>query len=124
MDETIGLNRFPSMRDKIRAMDKDLYAVINMEEHQTKIPGEHMVIAALEHGIYSTWISSIDCEMVGKIIGIHGYHVSNVIVFGYPEKLKEPTPKKSLLDITFINHFYNTGVDRLSSPNCSPMQPM
>ena len=43
MDENIGLNRFPSMKDKIRVMDKDLYAAVNMEEHQTKIPGEHMV---------------------------------------------------------------------------------
>jgi nitroreductase len=110
MDETIGLNRFPSMKDKIRALDKSLYAVINMEEHQTKIPGEHMVIAALEHGIYSTWISSMDCEMVGEIIGVKGYHVSNVIVFGYPEHLKEPTVKKDLQDITFTNHFSNTGL--------------
>ena len=104
------MNRFPSMKDKIRAMDKDLYAVINMEEHQTKIPGEHMVIAALEHGIYSTWISSIDCEMAGEIVGVKGYHVTNVIAFGYPEQLIEPTPKKELQDITFTNHFNNAGI--------------
>ena len=106
---TVGLNRFKSMRDKILAMDEALYAVVNMEEHQTKIPGEHMVLAALEHGIYSTWISSIDCEMVGEVIGIKGYHVSNVIVFGYPEQPKEPTPKKELASITFTDHFNNTG---------------
>ena len=76
---------------------------------QTKIPGEHMVLADLEHGIYSTWISSMDCEMVGEIIGIEGYLVSNVIVFGYPEQPEKITPKKEMEDIIFTNRFDNTG---------------
>jgi nitroreductase len=110
MDENIGLNRFPSMSSKIKAMDKDLYAAINMEEHQTKIPGEHMVLAALEHGVYSTWISSVNCEMVGEIIGVQGYLVTNVIAFGYPGQLKEPTIKKELKGIVFTDHFNNTSI--------------
>jgi len=109
LDENRGLNRFPSMNDQITAMNNDLYAVINMEEHQTKIPGEHMVLAALEHGIYSTWISSVNCEMVGEIIGIDGYLVTNIIAFGYPDESGEITPKKNLKSITFTNHFNNTG---------------
>ena len=68
-----------------------------------------MVLAALEHGIYSTWISSMDCEMVGKIIGAKGYLVSNVLVFGYPSQEKEVTPKKELNEIVFSNHFNNPG---------------
>ena len=99
------MNRFPSMKEKILAMDNKMYSAINMEEHQTKIPGEHMVLAAQEHGIYSTWISSMDCEMVGKIIGAKGYLVTNVIAFGYPKQHEEVTPKKNLEDITFTNHF-------------------
>ena len=109
IDEGIAMNRFPSLRDQICRMDKNLYAVVNMEEHQTKIPGEHMVLAALEHVVYSTWISSIDCEMVGKLIGAKGYLVTNVIAFGYPEQTKGATPKKELKDILFTNHFDNTG---------------
>lgn len=53
IDETIVMNRFPSLKEKLKAMDYNLFAAINMEEHQTKIPGEHMVLAALEHGIYT-----------------------------------------------------------------------
>lgn len=109
INENIAMNRFPNMKNKIRELDNDLYAVINMEEHQTKIPGEHMVLAALEHGIYSTWISSLDCERVGELIGIKGYLVTNVIAFGYPEQPKAPTPKKELNVITFTNHFDNPG---------------
>lgn len=105
----IGLNRFPSMLDRMQKIDKDLLSVIGMEEHQIKIPGEHMVLAALEHGIYSTWISSIDCERVGELLGIKDYLVSNVIAFGYPEKNSDVTPKKDLKSITFANRFDNIG---------------
>ena len=105
----INLNRFPSMLERMKAIDRDLLEAIGMEEHQTKIPGEHMVIAALEHGVYSTWISSIDCERVGELIGINGCLVTNVIAFGYPAQLNKPTPKKELSAVTFINHFNNSG---------------
>ncbi len=110
-DENIGMNRFPSLNEKIKVMDKYLYAAINMEEHQTKIPGEHMVLAALEHGVYSTWISSVNCEKVGEIIGVKGYLVTNVIAFGYPEQPEETREKKSLNDIVFINHFNNPDIE-------------
>jgi len=105
----IGLNRFPSMLDRMQKIDKDLLSAIGMEEHQTKIPGEHMVLAALEYGIYSTWISSIDCERTAKLLGIKNYLVTNVIAFGYPETNENTTPKKDRNSITFTNHFDNTG---------------
>lgn len=106
----VGRNRFPSYNEKLQSMDRALYARIHEEEHQTKIPGEHMVLAALEHGIYSTWISSVDCEKVGELIGIHGYMVSNVIAFGYPSEMRKPTPKKDLSSITFCNYFNAKGL--------------
>ena len=106
----IGLKRFPSMLERMQRIDKDLLSAIGMEEHQTKIPGEHMVLAALEHGIYSTWISSIDCEKVGEILGVKDYLVTNAIAFGYPETSKGTTPKKDLQSITFTNHYDNGGI--------------
>ncbi len=108
-DEVIGMNRFPSLHDRLQKVDRDLYAIVNMEEHQTKIPGEHMVLAALEYGIYSTWISSVDCEKVGHLLGVEGYLVTNVIAFGYPEKTRNVTLKKELSAITFTNSFANSG---------------
>jgi nitroreductase len=106
----IGLKRFPSMLDRMQNIDKDLLSAIGMEEHQTKIPGEHMVLAALEHGVYSTWVSSIDCEEAGKLLGAKDCLVTNVIAFGYPEKHRGVTSKKNLESITFTNHFINTGL--------------
>lgn len=104
-DDDIKMNRFPSLKDKLKKIDHDVYAAINMEEHQTKIPGEHMVLAALEHGIYGTWISSMDCERVGEIISLQGYLVSNVIAFGYPAQSRKKTAKKALNDLVFKDRF-------------------
>jgi nitroreductase len=106
----IWLERFPSMLDRMHKVDKDLLSAIGMEEHQTKIPGEHMVLAALEHGIYSTWISSMDCEKVGELLEVKDFLVTNIIAFGYPEKSNSVTPKKDLQSITFTNHFENVGL--------------
>jgi len=105
----IGLKRFPSMLDRMKEIDKDVISAIGMEEHQTKIPGEHMVLAALEHGIYSTWISSINCEKIGELLGVEGYLVSNIIVFGYPEQYEEPSAKKELDAVSFTDYFVNAG---------------
>lgn len=102
---SIQLNRFSAQREKVAALDRDLYAILEMEEHQTKIPGEHMVLAALEYGIQSCWISSLDCERAGEILGLEGYLVSNLITFGYPETERPATPKKSLEEIAFKDHF-------------------
>jgi nitroreductase len=106
----VGMKRFPSYQERIQTIDRDIFALIDMEEHQTKIPGEHMVLAALEHGIYSTWVSSIDCEKVGQLLGISRYWVSNIIAFGYPKTKRDVTPKKSTVDITFTNSFMNRGI--------------
>jgi len=105
----IGMKRFPTIHDELQKIDRGMYTRINMEEHQTKIPGEHMVLAALEHGVYSTWISSIDCEKVGELIGVEGYLVTNVIAFGYPKTAREVTPKKDLETLIFTNHFSRIG---------------
>lgn len=103
INEVVGANRFPSIRDQLLSMNGYLYSCVNMEEHQTKIPGEHMVLAALEHGVFSTWISSMDCEKVGQLLGAEGYVVSNVIAFGYPERRRAVTPKKALEEIVFMD---------------------
>jgi len=105
IDEAIAFVRFPSLHERIKAIDSDVFAAVNMEEHQTKISGEHMVIAALEHGIQSTWISCLDCEAAAEILGVKGYLVSNIIAFGYPARREEPTAKKELKEIVFYERF-------------------
>ena len=91
-------------------MDNKLYSAVNMEEHQTKISGEHMVLATLGRGICSTWISSMDCEKVGEIVGLKGDMAANILVLGYSTTMKETTPKKELRSITFTDYFENNGI--------------
>lgn len=55
-ERVIHKSRFPHWEKEIENMDKDLFSCLNLEEHQTKIPGTHMVLQALEYGTGSTWI--------------------------------------------------------------------
>ncbi|WP_291570679.1 nitroreductase family protein [Clostridium sp. UBA4548] len=43
----IQVSRFPELKNEILNMNKALYSRLNSEEHQSKIPGTHMVLAAL-----------------------------------------------------------------------------
>lgn len=98
--------RFPERKDDIEKMDKELYSYINMEEHQTKIPGTQMVIQALEYGIYSTWISRFNVQKLANLLCLPQFCIpSEIIAFGFPEESMNPKPKKSIEEITFYNIF-------------------
>ena len=58
--------RFPEYRQAIEKMDQDLYWALNQEEHQTKIAGTHMALAALEHGVGSCWVSQFDVKRLAS----------------------------------------------------------
>lgn len=102
----IQLARFPHLKEQIQDMDKELYSCLNLEEHQTKIPGTHMVLAALEHGIYSTWISYFDVAKASQLLGLPKFHIaSELIAFGYPAAAPKSLSKKPLGDLVFYNSF-------------------
>jgi len=99
--------RFPEIEAEIETMDKDLYGKLNQEEHQTKIPGTHMVLAALEHGIGSTWISYFKVNELSKLLGMpEGYLPSEIIAFGYPKVEMKATKKKKKDEVVFYNNFF------------------
>lgn len=100
----IQMSRFPELKDTIEKMDKELYSKLNQEEHQTKIPGTHMVLAALEHGIASTWISYFKVDELSKLLNLpKNYIPSEIIAFGYPAKEMKPVKKKSIDEVVFYN---------------------
>ena len=98
--------RFPRWCEEIDKMDKELYSCINMEEHQTKIPGTHMILRALEYGVSSTWISYFDVDKVANLLYLPELYIpSEVIAFGYSAEKMKLRPKKSVKEITFYNKF-------------------
>jgi nitroreductase len=100
----IQMARFPELKDKIKKMDKELYSKLNQEEHQTKIPGTHMVLAALEHGIGSTWISYFKVDELSKLLNLpKDWIPSEIIAFGYPAKEMKPVRKKNINEVIFYN---------------------
>lgn len=102
----IQLARYPALSKDIKSLDDEIYSRLNLEEHQTKIPGTHMVLAALEKGIGSTWISYFDVDKLSKLLNLpNGFIASEVIAFGYPDKVQKPVSKKNIEDIVFYNKF-------------------
>lgn len=100
----IQKSRFPKLSEIIENMDNEIYSCLNLEEHQTKIPGTHMVLAALEHGIGSTWVSYFDVNKVSTLLNLNNVCIpSEILVFGHSAKKKESVKKKSLDEIVFYN---------------------
>jgi len=101
-ERRIQKQRFPHLAEQIDAMDDDLYLALNMREHQTKIAGTAMTMAALEHGVGSTWVSKFDVDAVAALIAPpDGFVPSEILVFGYATEDRGPAPKKALDEIVF-----------------------
>ena len=87
-------------------MPQPLYWALNQEEHQTKIPGTHMVLVALEHGVSSCWVSRFDVKGLAQLLELPAHYLpSEILVFGYPEFEQTPRSKKSLDEIVFRDVF-------------------
>jgi nitroreductase len=102
----IQLHRFPRYAQAITSLSQELYWALNQEEHQTKIPGTHMVLAALEHGVCSCWVSRFNVEQLAQTLNLPANHLpSEILVFGYPESEQKPREKKSLEELVFRDRF-------------------
>lgn len=65
-----------------------------------------MIVAAIEKGIYSTWISYFDVEKVAELLRLpQNYVPSEIIAFGYPESKPKVRDKKSINELVFFNYF-------------------
>jgi nitroreductase len=102
----IQVHRYPEYADIITQMDKELYSALNQEEHQTKIAGAHMILAALEHGVGSCWVSRFEVRRLAELLHLpEGTIPAEILVLGYPEKARKPTGKKSLDEVVFYGTF-------------------
>ncbi len=102
----IQIRRYPQYAQSIAAMDAQLYWALNQEEHQTKIAGTHMALAALEHGVGSCWVSLFEVKKLAELLNLPPRTIpAEILVFGYPEGRQRPIPKKSLDELVFYNTY-------------------
>jgi nitroreductase len=102
----IQKSRYPELSEVITQMDIGIYTKLNQEEHQTKIPGTHMITAGLEQGLSATWISLFKVDEVALLLNLpENFIPGEIIAFGYPSKKEKPLKKKSLEEIVFYNSF-------------------
>jgi nitroreductase/RimJ/RimL family protein N-acetyltransferase len=96
----VQLARYPEFEERIENLDLHFYGRINQEEHQTKIPGTLMMLAALEHGVGSSWVSYFNVNKLQKILGLPQSEIpSEILVFGYPQRPMKSTVKKPMESI-------------------------
>lgn len=102
----IQCSKYKELKEDIMNLPKNLFDALNQEEHQTKIVGSHMSLAALEKGIYSTWVSYYDVKEVSKLFNFPE-HISpaEVLIFGYPKKEGSMRSKKSIDELVHYNLF-------------------
>jgi nitroreductase len=102
----IQRDRFPQHAQALAEMGQDLYWALNLEEHQTKIAGTHMALAALEHGVGSCWVSRYDVKRLAELLNLPEHCLpSEILVLGYPERKRPPTQKKPLQEVVFHDTF-------------------
>ena len=102
----IQKHRYPRFSWEISQIPQELYWALNEEEHQAKIPGTHMVLAALEHGLGSCWVSRFHVMGVAELLHLPPHCLpSEILAFGYPACAQEPRPKKSLEEVVFRDVF-------------------
>ncbi len=104
----IQVDRFPEMAQAIRDLDHDLYLALNQEEHQTKIAGTHMALAAWERGVGSCWVSRFEVKRLAALLRLpENFLPSEILILGYPLETWAPTKKKPVEEIVFYNQFPN-----------------
>jgi nitroreductase len=102
----IQLARFPEHAAAISEMDQELYWALNQEEHQTKIAGTHMAMAALEHGVGSCWVSRFEVKRMAELLHLPKEVIpSEILALGYPRQKRPPARKKALDEVVFYNMF-------------------
>ena len=95
--------RFPEHASAFTVMDQDLYWALNQEEHQTKIAGTHMALAALEYGVGSCWVSLFEVRRMAGLLNLpKNILPAEILVFGYPAEQQKMLPKKSLDEIVWF----------------------
>jgi nitroreductase len=100
----IQADRFPDYADRLRQLDQNLYWALNQEEHQTKIAGAHMALAAWEQGVGSCWVSRFQVMPLAQLLGLPpGCLPSEILVLGYPARERKAAAKKALADLVFYN---------------------
>jgi nitroreductase len=103
----IQIQRYPEFSQAIAGMDPQLYWSLNQEEHQTKIVGTHMALAALEHGVGSCWVSRFEVRQLADLLHLPENIIpAEILVMGYPAQPIKTVPKKSLEELVFYNSFH------------------
>ena len=68
------------------------------------IPGEHIVLAAINHGLNACWVDTIDTLKASEILNLpYDLKCLFLMPIGYASQTSKSSPRKSYKDIIFYN---------------------
>ena len=76
------------------------------ESNNPLIPGEHIVLAAINHGLNACWVDNIDTLKASEILDLpYDLKCLFLMPIGYASQVEEPSSRKSFKDIIFYNRW-------------------
>ncbi|MBN2238576.1 MAG: nitroreductase family protein [Dehalococcoidales bacterium] len=70
------------------------------------IPGEHMFLTAVHHGLGACWVGYLDTQKASEILGLpDDYTCFFLMPVGYPDEAPEDIYRKSTGEISFRNRY-------------------
>jgi len=75
-------------------------------EGMVSLAGQHMVLAAVNHGLGACWVGYLDVDKASAILGLPENVVcQDLLPIGYPAEAPEPIERRSLDDVVFTNRW-------------------
>lgn len=72
------------------------------------IPGEHIFLTAVNHGLSACWVGYLDINKASEILNLPDeYSCFYLMPVGYEAEEPRPVARKSISEITFLNSFEN-----------------
>lgn len=68
------------------------------------IPGEQMILTAVNHGLGACWVGFLDIEKANKVLGLPDDIIClNIIPIGYPNEKPSEIERKGVEEVLFID---------------------
>ena len=116
----VNQRRFgPDFLEYLIAFPDSKAVTLLFENASPLIPGTHIYLAAVHHGLSACWVGDVDIPRANRILGLPPDVTCLFLMpVGYPAEKPKATQRKSLEEIVFFERWpnvANTGLDRTHS---------
>jgi nitroreductase len=103
----INQDRFtPAFIQYLRKYHDQKAVSLLLENGTVMIPGEHICLSAVDHGLGACWVGNLHVEKTSEFLNLpDNYACAYLIPVGYPDMEPAARERKAISDITFYNTY-------------------